>query len=124
MKAYDAATGEPLWDFDPEVPGAAGAKACCDVVNRGLAAWGDKLYLGTLDGRLIALDRETGKEAWTTNTFERDGPYTITGAPRAADGTARRRNAYVAEPLRRLCRDRLLGRLQTEARALEGVSRS
>ena len=86
VKAYDAATGEPLWDFDPEVPGAAGAKACCDVVNRGLAAWGDKLYLGTLDGRLIALDRETGKEAWTTNTFERDGPYTITGAPRAADG--------------------------------------
>ena len=86
VKAYNAATGEPLWEYDPDVPGAAGAKACCDVVNRGLAAWGGKLYLGTLDGRLIALDRDTGEPAWTAQTIERDGPYTITGAPRAANG--------------------------------------
>ena len=38
VKAYDAATGEPLWEYDPEVPGEAGPKACCDVVNRGMAA--------------------------------------------------------------------------------------
>ena len=37
VKAFDAATGEPLWDYDPEVPGETGVKACCDVVNRGLA---------------------------------------------------------------------------------------
>lgn len=84
--AFDAATGEELWSFDPEVPGETGVKACCDVVNRGLAAWQDKLFLGTLDGRLIALDRETGSPIWSTMTFESDAPYTITGAPRVVDG--------------------------------------
>lgn len=86
VKAYDARTGEALWEYDPEVPGATGAKACCDVVNRGLAAWGDKLYVGTLDGRLIALDRETGTEVWSTMTVDASKPYTITGAPRAVNG--------------------------------------
>jgi len=86
VKAYDAATGEPLWQYDPEVPGETGPTACCDVVNRGLAAWGDRLYLGTLDGRLVALDRETGKEAWSTVTVDQSKPYTITGAPRVIDG--------------------------------------
>ena len=60
VKAYDAVSGEPLWDYDPEVPGETGVKACCDVVNRGLATWGDALLLGTLDGRLVSLDRDTG----------------------------------------------------------------
>jgi alcohol dehydrogenase (cytochrome c)/quinohemoprotein ethanol dehydrogenase len=86
VKAYDAATGEPLWQYDPEVPGETGPKACCDVVNRGLAAWGDKLFLGTLDGRLVALDRNTGKEAWSTVTVDQSKPYTITGAPRVIGG--------------------------------------
>ncbi len=86
VKAYDARTGEPVWEYDPEVPGATGVKACCDVVNRGLAAWGDKLYLGTLDGRLVALDRETGVEVWSTMTVDAGKPYTITGAPRVANG--------------------------------------
>merc|ERR1711916_118530 len=54
----------------------------CDVVNRGLAAWGNKLFLGSLDGRLIALDMTSGEEVWVTDTIESDLPYTITGAPR------------------------------------------
>ena len=86
VKAYDAATGEPLWQYDPEVPGEIAPKACCDVVNRGMAAWGDRLYLGTLDGRLVALDRETGEEVWSKVTVDQDKPYTITGAPRVIDG--------------------------------------
>jgi PQQ-dependent dehydrogenase (methanol/ethanol family) len=86
VKAYDAATGETLWQYDPEVPGETGPKACCDVVNRGMAAWGDRLYLGTLDGRLVALDRDTGEEVWSKVTVDRDKPYTITGAPRVIDG--------------------------------------
>ena len=61
VKAYDATTGAPLWEYDPQVPGATAVKACCDVVNRGVAAWGDMLFLGTLDGRLVALDRATGR---------------------------------------------------------------
>ncbi len=84
--AFDAVTGEEIWSFDPEVPGSAGVKACCDAVNRGIAAWGDKLFVGTLDGRLVAIDRETGAEAWSQVTLDQEGPYTITGAPRVVDG--------------------------------------
>jgi outer membrane protein assembly factor BamB len=50
-----------------------------------LAAWGDKLYLGTLDGRLIALDRED-RQVWSTVTVDQTKPYTITGAPRVING--------------------------------------
>ncbi len=86
VKAYDAATGTELWSYDPQVPGETAAKACCDVVNRGLAAWGDALFLGTLDGRLVKLDRDTGKVVWEKVTVDQDQSYTITGAPRVIDG--------------------------------------
>ena len=86
VKAYNAATGEEIWTYDPEVPGETGVKACCDVVNRGLAAWGDALFLGTLDGRLVKLDRETGKVEWEKVTVDQSKSYTITGAPRVIDG--------------------------------------
>ena len=83
-KAYalNAATGELLWSYDPKVPGAAGAKACCDVNSRGPALYEDKLIIATLDGQLIALDRETGAEIWSTVTVDQSKMYTITGAPR------------------------------------------
>jgi alcohol dehydrogenase (cytochrome c)/quinohemoprotein ethanol dehydrogenase len=80
--ALDAATGRELWRYDPKVPGAAAINACCDVVNRGVAAWDGRLYLGTLDGRLIALNAATGKPVWEVMTVEPGGRYTITGAPR------------------------------------------
>jgi quinohemoprotein ethanol dehydrogenase len=86
VKAFDATTGKPLWEYDPKVPGETAVKACCDVVNRGLATYGDKLFFGTLDGRLIALDRETGKVAWEKITVDQSKSYTITGAPRVIDG--------------------------------------
>jgi quinohemoprotein ethanol dehydrogenase len=54
--ALDARTGEILWQFDPQVPRARVRTICCDVVNRGVALYDEKVYLGTLDGRLIALD--------------------------------------------------------------------
>jgi len=84
--AFEAATGKPLWRYDPEVPGEWGGRGCCDVVNRGVAAWGGNLYLGSYDGRLIALDARTGKPVWETNTIDRDQPYSITGAPRVVNG--------------------------------------
>jgi alcohol dehydrogenase (cytochrome c)/quinohemoprotein ethanol dehydrogenase len=86
VKAFDGRTGELLWSFDPEVPRSRVVMACCDAVNRGVAAWGDKLYVGTLDGRLIAIDRATGEQAWSVVTVDQEQPYTITGAPRIIDG--------------------------------------
>ncbi|WP_375202779.1 PQQ-dependent dehydrogenase, methanol/ethanol family [Hyphococcus sp.] len=86
VKAYDAQSGEELWAYDPQVPGEAAVNACCDVVNRGLAAWNGKLFLGTLDGRLIALDAGTGEEVWSKVTVDQSKPYTITGAPRIVKG--------------------------------------
>jgi glucose dehydrogenase len=67
--AHDARTGELLWEFDPQVDRAWARYACCDVVNRGVAAWKGKIYVGTIDGRLIALDASTGKPAWDINTL-------------------------------------------------------
>lgn len=84
--ALNAETGEELWTYDPEVPGATGRKACCDVVNRGLAIWEGKLYLGTLDGRLIALDAKDGSLIWEQVTVDQSLSYTITGAPRVVKG--------------------------------------
>jgi quinohemoprotein ethanol dehydrogenase len=86
VKAYDAVSGKLRWQYDPKVPGQAAVRACCDVVNRGLAAWGERLFLGTLDGRLIALDRRTGRPIWSKLTVDPSKPYGITGAPRVIDG--------------------------------------
>jgi quinohemoprotein ethanol dehydrogenase len=80
--ALNAATGARLWSYDPHVPPQWGARACCDVVNRGVAIWEGKIYFGTLDGRLIALDAATGHEVWQQLTVDPTLRYTITGAPR------------------------------------------
>lgn len=80
--AYDAATGKPLWSFDPEVDKARGVKACCDVVNRGVAFWKGRVFVGTIDGRLIALDAATGDKIWSTQTLDPQSNGTITGVPR------------------------------------------
>ena len=83
--AVDAKTGKPLWDFDPEVSGHRAGVACCDVVNRGMALMDDTLFLATLDGYLIALDKANGQPLWKVDTFtDRNISYTITGAPRIA----------------------------------------
>ena len=84
--AYNAKTGERLWKFDPEVDKSRGVEACCDVVNRGVAIWQGKIFVGTIDGRLIALDAKTGEKKWDVITVDQSRPYTITGAPRVIDG--------------------------------------
>jgi quinohemoprotein ethanol dehydrogenase len=80
--AHDAKTGELLWQYDPQVPKEWGKYACCDVVNRGVAVWKGNVYIGTIDGRLIAIDSGTGNEVWSQLTIDKTRPYTITGAPR------------------------------------------
>ena len=84
--AIDAKTGEEVWYYDPDVPKDWGRKACCDVVNRGVAVWKGYVFSATLDGRIIKLDAETGELIWEINTLiDPDGDYTITGAPRIAN---------------------------------------
>ena len=84
--ALDAQTGEELWVYDPEVDKSVGVNACCDVVNRGVAVYDGKIYVGVIDGRLEALDAKTGEIVWSTVTVDQSKPYTITGAPRVANG--------------------------------------
>jgi PQQ-dependent dehydrogenase (methanol/ethanol family) len=84
--ALDARTGKQLWKYDPDVPRSVGKKACCDVVNRGVAVYDGKVFFGSLDGRLIALDAASGQRIWETNTVDTSKPYTITGAPRIIKG--------------------------------------
>jgi quinohemoprotein ethanol dehydrogenase len=86
LYAFDAKSGNALWKFDPKVPGEWAVNACCDVINRGVAAWNGKVYLATIDGRLIAIDAATGKSVWDIYTIDKDKPYAITGAPRIAKG--------------------------------------
>jgi quinohemoprotein ethanol dehydrogenase len=84
--AIDAHTGQLRWTFDPQVPRARARTICCDVVNRGVALYHGKVYVGTLDGRLIALDAKTGNPVWDVVTVDQSKPYSITGAPRIAKG--------------------------------------
>ena len=84
--ALDAKTGRERWRFDPGVPRAKGRHACCDVVNRGVAVHEGRVYLGALDGRLIALDAATGNVLWEVQTTDPAQAYTITGAPRVVKG--------------------------------------
>ena len=84
--AFDAKTGQRKWTYDPQVDKARGQKACCDVVNRGVAIYDGKVYVGTIDGRLVALNAADGKVAWEKVTVDQSRPYTITGAPRIVKG--------------------------------------
>ena len=84
--AFAAASGRKLWEYDPKVPGQWAVNVCCGLVNRGIAAWDGKIYVGTLDGRLVAIDARTGRPVWSTLTIDRAKHYSITSAPRVAQG--------------------------------------
>ncbi len=86
VHALDARTGAHLWTWDPQVDKKKARHACCDVVNRGVAVWEGQVFVGALDGRLVALDAATGKPNWSVATVDPAKPYTITGAPRVIDG--------------------------------------
>lgn len=71
--ALDARTGEELWRWDSGIPeGPGGPHLCCGPVNRGAALYNGKVYVGLLDGRLVALDAETGRVVWSVQTTPRD----------------------------------------------------
>ena len=82
IKAYDAKSGRVLWTYDPKVPREMARYACCEPDSRGLAMWHGLIVIATLDGRLVGLDKTSGKPVWTTQALPSTMPYTITGAPR------------------------------------------
>ncbi len=79
--AIDARTGAQKWQFDPKISSAVERIYCCGSINRGVALFGDRVFVGTLDARLVALDRETGSVAWETQIIDWKQGYSITGAP-------------------------------------------
>jgi quinohemoprotein ethanol dehydrogenase len=82
--AFDARTGAAKWTFDPKVARERAYFWCCDNVNRGVALHRGKVYVATLDGRLIALDQKTGTQVWSVQTTDPAKAYSITAAPRIA----------------------------------------
>jgi quinohemoprotein ethanol dehydrogenase len=98
--AVDAKTGKEKWRWDPKIghqnfpPGSAGKpdrvrtgpSICCGPGNRGVAVYDGKVYVGTLDARLVALDAETGKVVWDVRTAGENEDYSITGAPLIVKG--------------------------------------
>ena len=87
VHAVDVRTGKKIWSFDPKVDKSKGFKGCCDVVNRGVALYQGKVFVGAYDGRLIALDAATGQPVWEKDTIaDHSKSYTITGAPRVFKG--------------------------------------
>lgn len=86
IHAVDAATGKSLWVHDPKAPEASGQKLRQGWGSRGIAWWNGKIYTGTQDGRLIALDAKTGRQLWSAMTMEKDDGRFISGPPRVFDG--------------------------------------
>ena len=98
--AVDARTGKEKWRWDPQIghqnfpPGSAGnpdkvrtgPSLCCGPGNRGVAVYDNKVYVGTLDARLVALDADTGKVLWSVQTADKNADYSITGAPLIVKG--------------------------------------
>ncbi len=84
--ALDARTGTVKWYWEPEYEDGLEAVLCCGPVNRGLAISGDKVYVGTLDARLVALNIKDGSVAWEKKIDEWQNAYASTGAPLVVKG--------------------------------------
>ncbi|MCF3948706.1 methanol/ethanol family PQQ-dependent dehydrogenase [Acidiphilium sp. AL] len=86
IMAFNAKTGKLLWKYDYHVPKVALKTVCCDVNNRGVALYGDMVFMGTLDNHVLAFDAKTGKLLWNVSLEKPGIGYSISGAPLAIDG--------------------------------------
>ncbi|MBV7395218.1 PQQ-dependent methanol/ethanol family dehydrogenase [Mameliella sediminis] len=84
LYAIDVLTGEELWQYDARLP--EGILPCCDVINRGAAIYGDMIIFGTLDARIVALNKDTGKVVWRDKIADYKAGYSYTAAPLIVDG--------------------------------------
>ncbi len=82
--ALNAETGEQLWHFKHEMGPIT--TYCCGPNNRGVFPYGDKVYMGTLDAKLVALNAKTGEKAWEVELADPELGYSETMAPTAVDG--------------------------------------
>ena len=82
--ALDVKTGAKLWQHDARLP--EGILPCCDVINRGAAIYGDNIYFGTLDARIVALNRHTGAVVWNQRFADYREGYSYTAAPLIVNG--------------------------------------
>ncbi len=79
--ALDARTGKKIWGYDPEIGKEVERVYCCGAINRGVALSGELVFIGTLDARVVALNKETGAVVWDTQVVDWAQGYSITGAP-------------------------------------------
>jgi alcohol dehydrogenase (cytochrome c) len=84
LYAIDVKTGRELWQYDARLP--EGILPCCDVINRGAALYGDKIYFGTLDARIVALNAKTGDVVWNKKIADYKEGYSYTAAPLIVNG--------------------------------------
>ena len=82
--AIDVMTGKELWQYDARLP--EGILPCCDVINRGAAIYGDNIYFGTLDARIVALNKDTGDVVWRKKIDDYKAGYSYTAAPLIVNG--------------------------------------
>lgn len=82
--AVDARTGKKLWQYDARLPDDI--RPCCDVINRGVALYGDLVFFGTLDAKLVALNKTTGKVVWSKEVADHKAGYSISAAPLVVNG--------------------------------------
>ncbi|MBN8923825.1 MAG: pyrrolo-quinoline quinone [Rhodanobacter sp. 68-29] len=86
LLAFQASTGKLLWKYQHDLSHVGLKTVCCDVVNRGVALYGDNVYMATLDNRVIAFDAKTGKLRWNRQLMAPDLGYAMTLAPMALQG--------------------------------------
>jgi alcohol dehydrogenase (cytochrome c) len=84
--AFQASTGKQLWKYEHDLSNTGLKTICCDVVNRGVALYEDKVYMATLDNRVVALDAKTGKVLWNKELNAPDLGYAMTLAPMILKG--------------------------------------
>ncbi len=82
--AVDARTGKKLWQYDARLPDDI--RPCCDVINRGVALYGNLVFFGTLDAKLVALNKDTGKVVWSKKVADHKEGYSISAAPMIVNG--------------------------------------
>ena len=82
--ALDVKTGKKLWKYEARLPD--GIMPCCDVINRGAAIFGDLVIFGTLDAKLVALNKDTGKVVWRETIADYKAGYSFTAAPQIVKG--------------------------------------